>query len=178
MNISQLIREDPKAVQLLTSAVTHKGRKWFDANGEQVHVQKEIRKLGYNLSASSLFDLMARLNGTYKPRKARQARLEASGVVADTKIAKPQKPAPSVTPATPELIVDVPGIYEVENRGRGTRSFNFTSTIDGSTFSFPSFKEAREARQAMMRAFRGQAVFESVVRQKTGKKPEADELDE
>jgi hypothetical protein len=107
--------------------------------------------------------------------KVRQARLEASGVVADVDIAEPQKPAPQTILDAPELIVDVPGIYEVENRGRGTRSFNFTSTIDGSTFSFPSFAEARQARQAMMKAFRQQAVFESVVRQKTGKKPEADE---
>jgi hypothetical protein len=70
----------------------------------------------------------------------------------------------------PELIVDLPGIYEIEHRGRGTRSFRFESPVDGSVFAFESFKEARKERQQMMTAFRQQAVFESVVRQKTGKR--------
>jgi hypothetical protein len=92
-----------------------------------------------------------------------------------SKIAKPPKSVAKVIPEAAELIVDLPGIYEVQNRGKGYTSFRFESPIDGSVFSFSSFREARTGRQEMMRAFRQQAVFESVVRQKTGKKPADDE---
>jgi hypothetical protein len=61
----------------------------------------------------------------------RAGALEASQPVRATKTLPPQKPAPQVILDAPELIVNLPGIYEVENRGRGTRSFRFESTIDG-----------------------------------------------
>jgi hypothetical protein len=91
------------------------------------------------------------------------------------KAPRPPKVKKIKPPVDPKLIVDCPGIWEVENRGRDTRTFNFTSLIDSSTFSFPSFREARQARQEMMQAFRQQAVFESVHRQTTGKKPAVDD---
>jgi hypothetical protein len=78
-------------------------------------------------------------------------------------IKSPPKPKPLPT-VDPELVIDIPGVWEVQNRGRGTRSFNFTSLVDNSTFSFPTFREARQARAEMMDAFRQQAVFESVHR--------------
>jgi hypothetical protein len=91
---------------------------------------------------------------------------------------KPPKP-PKIKkikgPVDPELVVDLPGIYPVENRGKGYTSFRFDSPIDGSIFSFSSFKEARKERQQMMSAFRQQAVFESVQRQSSGKKPAVDD---
>ena len=57
-------------------------------------------------------------------------------------------PPTKLTTVTPELVIDIPGIFEIQNRGKNYTSYNFTSPIDGSTFSFPSFKEARQARQA------------------------------
>jgi hypothetical protein len=81
-------------------------------------------------------------------------------------------------PVDPELVIDLPGIYQVENRGKGCISFRFESLIDGSVFSFSSFKEARQTRQEMMDAFRQQVVFESVQRQSSGKKPVVDEEDD
>jgi hypothetical protein len=63
--------------------------------------------------------------------------------------------------------VDIPGIYEIENRGRGYTSFRFESPIDGSVFSYESFKDARKARQSMMAAFRQLAAYDSTHRQST-----------
>jgi hypothetical protein len=41
-------------------------------------------------------------------------------------------PAPNVAPIEPELVIDVPGIFEIQNRSRNYTSYNFTSPIDGS----------------------------------------------
>ena len=84
-------------------------------------------------------------------------------------------PSPkSVRSDTPELVVDVPGIYEVQNRGKGYTSFRFESPIDGSVFSFPSFQDARKVRKSMLAVFEQQARFESVHRQSTGGRPAVD----
>jgi hypothetical protein len=90
----------------------------------------------------------------------------------------PNEPRRAATTASVEDSKAVPGIFEIQNRGRGYRTFNFTSPIDDSAFSFSSWAEAKKTRQSMMKAFEQQARFDGCVRQKTGKKPEDDELDE
>jgi hypothetical protein len=82
-----------------------------------------------------------------------------------SKIKKALLPKPA--PEEPEPIVDISGIYEVENRGRGRRSFRFESPIDGSVFSYESFKDARQARQSMMATFKQLAAYDSTHRQST-----------
>jgi hypothetical protein len=189
LNVSDQIRQDPRAIDLIMSSSQKQG-----PGNKRIKLHREIEKLGYNLSASNLSVLVAKLRGTWRPALKKAASpqnvptvpatqsiilppkvVEASEVVADVKIAEPQKSAPS---DTPELVIDIPGIYEVQNRGKGYTSFRFESPIDGSIFSFPSWAEARTARKSMMAVFRQQAVFDGVVRQKTGKKPATDEFDE
>jgi hypothetical protein len=80
-----------------------------------------------------------------------------------------------VVPVDPELVIDLPGIWEIQNRGKNYTTYNFTSPIDQTSFTFSSFREARKARGSMGDVFVQQARFEAVVRQKTGKKPEVDE---
>jgi hypothetical protein len=80
-------------------------------------------------------------------------------------ITLPPQSAPTVEP---EMAIDIPGIYEVQNRGRGYTSFRFESPIDNSIFSFPSFAEARKARKSMMAVFEQQAKFDAVQRQSKG----------
>jgi hypothetical protein len=88
---------------------------------------------------------------------------------------KPAKVHKIVAVVEPELIIDVPGIFEIQNRGKNYTTYNFTNPIDQSTFTFSSFHEARQARESMRDVFIQQARFEAVVRQKTGKKPVDDE---
>jgi len=91
------------------------------------------------------------------------------------------KSLPNPTPlpqVDPELVIDLPGIWEIQNRGKNYTTYNFTSPIDQSTFTFSSFKEARKARESMRDIFVQQAQFEAVVRQKTGKKPQVDVEDD
>jgi hypothetical protein len=107
--------------------------------------------------------------------KARQTSLDAPQPVKAIKSPANPKTLPSFDS---ELVIDIPGIFEVQNRGRGYTSYNFTSPVDGSTFTFSSFKEARKGRLEMIKAFRQLAVFESVQRQSTGKKRVDDEGDE
>jgi hypothetical protein len=173
---SAAIRADQRCVDLINSATKISFRKYVLPDGKKVNLHKEIAKLGYMTSAANFSGILAGIRGELTPyQKRRQNAPNESEESQATTIAKPQKP---VSNDTPELTIDIPGIYEVENRGKGYTSFRFDSPIDGSVFAFESFKEARKERQQMMSAFRQQAVFESVVRQKTGKKPADDEGDE
>ena len=116
-------------------------------------------------------------NETAKNRRAK-ARQKDSQNVPDVSpmstIAPPPKPA---TKVKTELVIDVPGIFEIQNRGKNYTSYNFTSPVDNSTFSFPSFSEARQARKSMMAIFEQQSKFDGVQRQSTGR-PAAEIFDE
>jgi hypothetical protein len=107
--------------------------------------------------------------------QAHQTRPDAPQLVKAIKSLPNPKPLPQVDP---ELVIDIPGIWEIQNRGKNYITYNFTSPIDQTTFTFSSFKQARQAHQEMMKAFRQQAVFESVRRQSTGKKLAVDDEDD
>ena len=103
--------------------------------------------------------------------KARQTSPDAPQPPQAIKSLPNPKPLPQVDP---ELVIDLPGIWEIQNRGKNYTTYNFTSPIDQTTFTFPSFRDARKARESMRDVFVQQARFEAVVRQKTGKKPEVE----
>jgi hypothetical protein len=80
-------------------------------------------------------------------------------------IPRPPKTPTLKTPKVQKIVVPVdtiavsmPSIFEVENRGKNYRSFCFESPLDGSVFSFSSYKEARGARES----------FRPAIRQETG----------
>jgi hypothetical protein len=111
--------------------------------------------LGSPKSQSTGYRHTARLARAIRKRRSDPNASEKPGAVL---IAKPQKAQPTVDS---ELAIVLPGIFEIQNRGKGCTSFNFTSPIDDSTFSFPSFKEARKARESMRGAFEQLAVYEN-----------------
>ena len=120
-------------------------------------------------------------NEANKNRRAAKARQKDSQNVPDVPptqsiTAPPKNVAKSILEA-PKLIVSLPGIYEVENRGKGYTSFRFENPVDGSTFAFESFAEARKARKCMVAIFEQQSKFDGVKRQSTGK-PAAEIFDE
>jgi len=164
MNTSQAIREDPEAVRLLTS-VNHKGRKYFDSNGEEVHLHKQIRKMGYNLGASNLSVLIARMNGTYKTRKQRQTSPEVSEILTDVKPLPKPKPLPKVILATKgPIAVTFPPIKETEYRGQHRTSYSFVGPDEFSIFAFDSYKEARREREKMRPLYLQAAIYASTHR--------------
>jgi hypothetical protein len=172
-SLSQRIQSDPEAMALIQSA-TLTGRKYLRADGTRIYLNQELAKLGYHVGSSNLSVIVSKVQGRYLTvgQKRLQNDPNASDMPTAVLTSEPPKPAPN---DTLELVIDIPGIFEVQNRGRGYTSYNFTSPVDGSTFTFSSFKDARKGRQAMMTAFEQQAVFESVFRQKTGKKPADDD---
>jgi hypothetical protein len=105
---------------------------------------------------------------TNKRSKSRGDNSDTPKLPRAVKTVKPKPPKP--LRAEPELIINLPGIFEVENRGRGTRSFRFESPVDGATFAFESFREARAARETMRAEFRQLAAYQNTHRQSTGRK--------
>jgi hypothetical protein len=189
-NLSDAIREDPRAVNLIRSAIKTGQKIYRSPDGRRINFRKEIAAFGHQISSANLCAVVADIR---EPRKLCQTcRIEKpisdfyrktnSGDgrqgacrICQTKTNRerlarlsPAPKKPRKLPPEPELVIDLPGIWEVENRGRGYRSFNFTSPIDGSTFTFSSFREARQGRNEMMSAWRQQARYESVYRQSTG----------
>jgi hypothetical protein len=112
---------------------------------------------------------------TNERSKSRRLNLDTPKLPRATKTLPKPKPVPKVIPSDPEPIVDIPGIFEVQNRGRGYTSYNFTSPIDQGTFTFSSFKEARAARESMRAEFRQLAAYQNTHRQSTGKRNDEDE---
>jgi hypothetical protein len=177
INISAAIRADERAVQLIRSAIRVGVRKYVTADGKRINVQREVAKLGHTTSSANFSAVCAGIRGTLQPKPKAQKAPQIEPIIPP--IRSISLPPTSVAPtslATPALIVDLPGIYEVENRGRGTRSFRFESTIDGSVFAFDTFREARMAREKMRGAFEQQSKFDAVQRQSSGK-PASDEGD-
>jgi hypothetical protein len=76
------------------------------------------------------------------------------------------------------IAVSMPAISEVENRGKNYRSFCFESPLDGSVFSFLSYKEARGARESFRPAICQMETYENTHRQSTGKKLAVDDEDD
>jgi hypothetical protein len=94
------------------------------------------------------------------------------------KTSTPPKPLKIVAPIDLEIAVSMPAIFEVDNRGKGYRTFNFESPIDGSLFSFLSYKEARAARESLRPAICQLENYENVHRQSTGGKSAVDDEDD
>lgn len=88
--------------------------------------------------------LMRRLDSAGSSLKRAKSFLRFYPYVLSRSITPPPKNVATVKPDAPELIVSIPGIYEVQNRGKGYTSFRFESPIDGSVFSFSSFKEGKD----------------------------------
>ncbi len=157
---------DPR-VHAILAAASFNGLIWLTPDGKRYPILQRIAELYPTASRSLRQHVVRRLSGRErKPVKRTASPPKRADVARVSRLPKPPKCRARVklAIATAAPQITLPPIKEVEHRAQKRTSFSFLGPDGFTGYSFDSFGEARQAREALRPEYTQAEIFNQVKR--------------